>query len=134
MIKTINDNINKIVKEKGNYKIINYKNKIVLFNNINSILLYYLGFYTNSFIKSLFFIKYIKSYYIKKNIIKIEKDIAYYGNVNNDNENNFWNNLNKIVIIYSNDMEDHFKRLINKEDDLIIFVNENNFLNKCYLR
>lgn len=66
--------------------------------------------------------------------MKIEKDIAYYGNVNNDDEFKFWNNLNKIIFIYSNDMEDHFKKLINKEDDLIIFVNENNFLNKCYLR
>lgn len=121
MLKTINkNNINNLFKnqckkdEKCRYKIEQTKNNIKIFNNKESILLYYLNDYIDN------------SKDIDNAIDKIEKDIGSYGNCDSKEENSFWKNLNQCIIIYPNNLEDNIKKFINDENLLIMFINEYN--------
>lgn len=114
-------------KEKWNYKIFKHKNKvnkIELFNNSEAVLMYYLDSYINSVIKMLFFVGHIEYYYVKNIIMKIEKDMGYYCNCNNNEEKRFWNNLNKCIIVYPSNLEKFFKKSKNEKNNLNIFINE----------
>lgn len=120
MIKTINTNIiNNLFdqkcknEEKNNYNIKQTKNNIRIFNDKDSILLYYLDDYINNYKD------------IDNAINVIEEDIGSHGFCNNDEDIKFWTNLHKCIIIYSNKLEDYFKNLKNKENYLITFINEN---------
>lgn len=121
MLKTINNNtINKLFnnkcknEEKNNYKIEKTKKNIKIFNNKDSILLYYLNDYIND------------SKDIDDAICIVEDDIGSYGICENKEDIEFWTNLNKCIIIYPNNLKDHFKYLKNNKNNLIMFINENN--------
>lgn len=112
MIKIINNNtINNL------YNIEQTKNNIKIFNNKESILLYYLDDYVNNHQN------------VANSINIIEENIGSYGFCENREDIEFWLNLKKCIIIYSNDLNDYVEIFKNKENSLIKFVNENNILN-----
>lgn len=106
-MKNKNNNINNLFnkksknEEKNVYNIKQTKHNIWIYNDKESILLYYLNYYTDIYDD------------IDFSLNIIEEDIA------------FWIKLNKCIIIYSNELENYFKKLKNKENSLIVFVNEN---------
>lgn len=121
MIKTINNNINNLFNKKSKneekkvYNIKQTKNNIRIYNDKETILLYYLNYYTDIY----------NDIGISLNII--EDDIGSHGICENDEDIDFWIKLSKCIIIYSNELENYFKKLKNSENSLIVFVNEDCF-------
>lgn len=113
IIKYLSENVK---YQKNCYEIIKYNTKTKIYNDKNSILIYYLKDYMND-----------KN--IDNAIINIEEDIGEYGICFDNEDIIFWNNLTKCIIVYNDDFKINADILKSKESELIIFVKENHFNN-----
>lgn len=113
IIKYLSENVK---YQKNCYEIIKYNTKTKIYNDKNSILIYYLKDYMND--KNL-----------DDAIINIEEDIGEYGICFDNEDIIFWNNLTKCIIVYNDDFKINTDILKSKESELIIFVKENHFNN-----
>lgn len=104
-------------KEINNYKIEKSNNNIRIFNNKESILLYHLDDYVNIYQN------------VDNSINIIFNNIGSHGICENNEDIEFWLNLKKCIIIYSNDLKCQSEFFKSKENSFIIFVDENKIYN-----